>query len=655
MDASSPVLREALRLAASGRAVFPCKPNKAPYTRNGFKDGSTQPEAVVSMFTKWEDACLGMATGSGLIVIDTDLDPSKGKDGEAGLASLPPLPPTYTVKTPRGGRHRWYKTPDGVVLPNSSDKLASGIDIRGDGGYVVTAPSVTERGHYQVIDGREIATLPDSWVDLILPSEKPALEARQTLPSKPAIKTERVNLSHEADLTPWEDYKQRTTWAEILMAAGWQRGKTSGDNTHWTRPGKDGGTSATTNGEDGAFYVFSTSTEFEANKAYGKSYVYAALYHGGDLRAAGRALRLKGFGSRSDWQPAKRERSELDEALGVEEVAETEQTPEAKPEQYWTISSLRDYVVDPSHFLVGDGWMRRGAVSLLVGMTGIGKSVLAVQMAACMATGRNILDKLEVKAPLKVAVIQAENDPDTMKRDLCAVTDALNLDEDLLDANLRMYHKPGMTPMMLATMLCAIHEEWPFDVVVIDNYMSYCGGDINATETFFEFRNAVEPPLNSLGVGCLLLTHPPKPMRGEAPTRHAREVVYNAAGTSALANWVRTSCELALAGQEDQRCILRFAKNAERTGLRDEVSGHITRKIYLERSDYVRPYWRVADNQGEASQSQYEERMEVIWMADPTITIRDLADKVACGKSTAERFLARKRRLAGDQPATDRE
>ena len=622
MSSNSPeILGEALRLAAAGRPVFPCKRTKAPYTRQGFKDATTNADIIARWWTQWPDANIGYPTGNGIVVIDTDLDDEAGKDGEFELIGMPDLPPTYKVRTPRGGYHRYYRTPGGMVMPNSSDKLANGIDVRGDGGYVLAPPSATDKGEYIVAEDVELAVLPDEWVDLIMPSEPVAKES---------LATQQQIRMDQPEVKPWDDFRDRVTWFEILAPHGWSRGKTNARNTEWMRPGKDAGVSATTKGEDGPFYVFSTSTQFDAGRAYSKQYVYAQLNHGGDMSAAMRTLALRGYGSKPN-------ANALD--ISAHKKPEEPATP-VETTDYWTLSKLRGYTVDPADWFVGHGWMRRGAVTLMVGMTGIGKSVLATQMAATMATGSNILGKLEVPRPLKVLVVQAENDPDVMKRDLTSVVDALNLDEDLMNENLRMYHKPGLTPMMLAGLIQTVHTDWPYDMVFVDNYMSYCGGDINSTETFFDFRNAIESPLVGMGVGCMLLTHPPKPPRGEATPRHHREVVYNAAGTSALANWVRTSCELALAGQEDKRCILRFAKNAERTGLK-EPTGDILRKLYLERSDAIKPYWRIADSQAEAATGQFDEALEAVWRDDPTLSVRDAANKVGCSKSTASNVYAR--------------
>ena len=70
--------------------------------------------------------------------------------------------------------------------------------------------------------------------------------------------------------------------------------------TYWRRPGKDIGISATTNfGGADLLYVFSSSTEFEAEKSYNRFGAYAVLNHGGDFHAAARALAQQGYGQKA--------------------------------------------------------------------------------------------------------------------------------------------------------------------------------------------------------------------------------------------------------------------------------------------------------------------------------------------------------------------
>ena len=78
---------------------------------------------------------------------------------------------------------------------------------------------------------------------------------------------------------------------------GWKKVFTQAEKTLWRRPNKNEGISASTNhGGYDTFYVFSTSTTFEANKSYSKFAVYAHLHHNDNFKHAAEALRFKGYG-----------------------------------------------------------------------------------------------------------------------------------------------------------------------------------------------------------------------------------------------------------------------------------------------------------------------------------------------------------------------
>jgi hypothetical protein len=152
----SALVHTALALAAKGKTVFPCWPGrKEPLTPRGFKDAAADPGRIRAWWARHPEANLAITTGeqSGVIVLDVDVDPEKGKDGEAALTPLlekyGSMPVTLTVRTPRGGRRLYFKHPGaGVRVPCSTDKLGNGLDVRGDGGYVLVPPSRTERGEY---------------------------------------------------------------------------------------------------------------------------------------------------------------------------------------------------------------------------------------------------------------------------------------------------------------------------------------------------------------------------------------------------------------------------------------------------------------------------------------------------------------------------
>ncbi|MEQ9811460.1 MAG: phage/plasmid primase, P4 family [Azospirillaceae bacterium] len=176
----------ALAYAAQGMPVFPCRPDKRPRVKEGFKAATTDPAMINTWWKDWPDAMIGIPTGepSGLIALDVDVDPEKGLDGQASLAALEdehgPLPATRTQRTPRGGTHHIFAWP-GHEVPSSVGKLGRGLDVRGDGGYVILAPSVNGKGgSYRVERDCEPVQAPDWLLDLVTRSGKARQEPKST-------------------------------------------------------------------------------------------------------------------------------------------------------------------------------------------------------------------------------------------------------------------------------------------------------------------------------------------------------------------------------------------------------------------------------------------------------------------------------------------
>lgn len=121
---------------------------------------------------------IGIATGtiSGIVVLDVD-----GDEGAVSLAELGELPSTPTVRTGKG-RHLYFEHP-GFPVSNSV-RLKPGLDIRGDGGYVVAPPSLHPNGSaYEWIVGPEtqpLAKLPLSIIQLINSARDPKDNSTET-------------------------------------------------------------------------------------------------------------------------------------------------------------------------------------------------------------------------------------------------------------------------------------------------------------------------------------------------------------------------------------------------------------------------------------------------------------------------------------------
>lgn len=141
-----------LHYAEMGLAVFPlvCR-DKVPAVVGGCKVATTERTTIERWWDKNPQYNIGIATGnksSGLVVIDLDVDKNKGIDGYDVLRDWQnkhgKLPETWQSITGRGGYHYFYK--DAIVHSNRVG-LYEGVDIRGEGGYIVAPPSVHPNGN----------------------------------------------------------------------------------------------------------------------------------------------------------------------------------------------------------------------------------------------------------------------------------------------------------------------------------------------------------------------------------------------------------------------------------------------------------------------------------------------------------------------------
>lgn len=298
----------------------------------------------------------------------------------------------------------------------------------------------------------------------------------------------------------------------------------------------------------------------------------------------------------------------------------------------WTIPDLDNYEPDPKHYIAGNGFLRRGAACLLTGGTGIGKSVLAAQIGMSVASGMPILGRITTKQG-RVLYIQAENDKDTCKRDFLSLRDYLAPD---CEPDITIHHAFGLGDVFHGWLEATVAIESP-DLIIIDPYQAYVGGvDINNSQSFLTWSAPINSILNRYHCALLLVAHTPKPR--DRDNWNSRETVYMAAGTSAISNWARTSCELVTVGQETKRFKLTFGKNAERTGLYDEVTGRTVRELYVQHSESSdHPYWTIADDQTKPSSGKYDEAIRQHLQGDPEASVSATADVVGCDKSTVSR------------------
>jgi len=161
-----PPVEAALAYIARGWPVFPvawvtspdgpcaCRsgascthPAKHPLVPGGTSSATTDRSHVLDWWRHWPAAGIGLVTGarSGLAVLD--VDPRHGGSGSLdALRASVGVPATLTAQTGGGGQHLYFAIGDAQRVPNTAGRLpalgeAAGLDIRGEGGYVVAPPS----------------------------------------------------------------------------------------------------------------------------------------------------------------------------------------------------------------------------------------------------------------------------------------------------------------------------------------------------------------------------------------------------------------------------------------------------------------------------------------------------------------------------------
>jgi hypothetical protein len=167
-----PMGRAAIRYAQHGWAVFPCRPrDKRPANQHGLLEANHDTERIANFWMAHPDFNIGVRCGlpSNLVVLDVD-------DRSGGLESLRelkdrygPLPRTASFVTPGGGTHYYFRHPAKGELRNTTGFPGPGLDIRGNGGYVLAPPSVGANGRaYEVDERAPVAEMPDWLVQILV-------------------------------------------------------------------------------------------------------------------------------------------------------------------------------------------------------------------------------------------------------------------------------------------------------------------------------------------------------------------------------------------------------------------------------------------------------------------------------------------------------
>ena len=386
--------------------VFACGADKRPIVATGFKAATRDPEAIRAMFDKPGAAMIGVPTGavSGIIVVDIDNKENR-QGGQWLQANSHRMPQTRTIRTKSGGLHIYLKHP-GFQVRNSNDRIAPGIDVRGDGGYVIAPPSPG----YREADNAPIANVPEWLIPILIPPpDKPYEAPRYTGLNSPyglaALRAE----------------------CEAIRCAGFG------------------------------------NQEFTLNAA---SLKIGALIAGGELDAsswhsliaAGRDMPSQPGSDR--WSPREIEekvrRGVQDGMAHPRSAPPPELPPYVAPEPtevdklLWTITKGWNEKDIPPRPWIAKGYLLRSAVTVLSGPGSAGKSSLMVVWSACIALGCSF-GNFQVTEKLRVMTYNTEDDEHEQKRRYSAVFRSWNKSHQDWEGNLIMVGPKGVGTLLTTT------------------------------------------------------------------------------------------------------------------------------------------------------------------------------------------------------------
>ena len=479
------VLQTALAYAKQDIRVIPIKQGEKRPPMQGWQNAATSDPTTIRQWFEgqFKDCGLGIATGQfrDRYLVVVDIDDRQQFSGSETLRDLEelngPLPDTVEVITGSGGRHIYFLT-DQPIRNEASGRLGVGIDIRGVGGQVVAPPSTHPNGKtYEWVEGKSIAQQAPAnmplWMVLIL-TDKPT----EDLP----VQHQPTHSLLEED-GPASRYCAATTWHDLLRQDGWTLAHTDQTGeSHWTRPGKDirEGTSATTGwqGKD-IIKVFTTSIPNLPAGAYTRFGYTASMHHNGDRSAFAKKLLQDNKPLIPVTQPA------ITDNILINWV------------DFWNQSfPAEDWLIKPI--------IPRNQLVVIYAPGGTGKSLLALYIAAALATGRNIFG--HDNQPINILYMDYEMQQAQLHERLTAM--GYNKDTDLTKL-----HYASLPPIASldkpegAKQICDLARTCQAELVIIDTFSRAVEGAENDADTVRNFYRWTALNLKQEGRALLRIDH----------------------------------------------------------------------------------------------------------------------------------------------------
>ena len=560
MAPTETALDAALYYASRGWYVVPVLPNeKRPALNDWVNQATIDPTTIRRWWATNPLYGVGIVTGERSGIWAVDVDPRDG--GDDSLADLEAahtkLPDTIESITGSNGRHLIFKWP-GFNPGTNAGQLGPGLDIRGEGGFIVAPPTIHPNGRKYVWeiehdphDGLPPLDAPAWLLDALRPQELPII------PLLPSGTTR-----HGDDHLP--------TWETMLTDTGAKYGgartnrKTGTPYQLWIRPGKDTGTSATLNYSGLMNLKIHTSNwpQFAAGDSVSQFRYYSTMYHDGDDSKARQALHQAQEQSDLNW---------LDLPATVVTEVTTEQVTTAPDSArikiidwptFWKQDhSDEQWVIDPI--------IAKGRGHALYAPAKAGKSTLILAIAAAAATGTSILGRPPAP-PRRILYCDYEMTADDLHERL----EELGYSEHSDLSNLKYALLPDLAPLDTfegGQQLLALATTHNVECVVIDTFGRAVQGEENTADTTRHFYRLTGNPLKAAGIAWVRTDHSGKDkekgQRGSSAKNDDVDVVWRLdrndkglrlARTHARMSWVPERLDIARIELNDGRIVYKI-------------------------------------------------------------------------------------------------
>lgn len=261
-------------------------------------------------------------------------------------------------------------------------------------------------------------------------------------------------------------------------------------------------------------------------------------------------------------------------------IPDLRSTPMRKPKVKRLLELLSLPAKDPYEIFLNRFLCRRGCV-LFVGETGRGKSTFLMAASLFWCLGKEYHGFRPLR-PLRILILQAENDDQDLKEQFASAVGGLALSPDELqmvnDALLVVNEKKAVGAEF-TELIRRLAVEHRADLIIIDPVLAFLGGDANSQADVGGFlRQHLAPVLHEVNAAAILIHHTAKPSSIGKKTS-SRQDAYLGSGSAEWANFARAVFGLTETFVEGFYELSIF-KRGRRVGWRND-EGELVTKRYL--------------------------------------------------------------------------